>query len=124
MNGNSCKKDNPNLLLSLRKRVGGVRIIVVVSASLFSGRLTFSLFPLQYPIFTPMSCATLVSPHGTACGVRWGGRGGVKCVARIHQQPHMCFYTGLQFSLPNRLPIPDPIPAPVPAGDWGSDLCG
>ena len=76
MNGNSCKRDNPNLLLSLGKRVGGVRIIVVVSASLFSGRLTFSLFPFQYPIFTPMSCATLVSTHGTDRGVRWGGRGG------------------------------------------------
>ena len=57
---------------------------------------------------------------GTACGARGGG----PCVARRCLQTRPWCYSGVQFNLLARSPIPDPSPFPVPTGDWGSELRG
>ena len=85
--------------------------VVFFSVSLRLGCFLFSRFTVlsliftpKHLIFTPISCATLVSTRGTAHGARWGGRG--TCVARRCPQPSTWCYPGVKFNLPELLPIP------------------
>ena len=52
-----------------------------------------------------------------------GGEGGVTQVTRNYSQIHAKNYSGAQFNVPNRVPMPGPSPDPGTARDWGVDLC-
>ena len=96
---------------------------VIVYAYPLLGRLPLSSYPSN-PWFLLKNTVLPWFLYAVLRVLRGRRGGGGTWVDWRRPQPHKCFYPGVQFNLPTRLPISDPNPDPVTAGDWEAELRG